>query len=164
MFPIALKSRLIIISRLFYIFAREQIYWNFRICSYCCIWFFTENVIKYICSSLLNISHKTIKGEVWLIMDGKSLKTRIFNDRKEAQDFLENLPNEYEIIQRATLRKAIQELETSDCVNEIMVIYMRCNKGNEKIFSMKSKRRTTNLFVWLCERSKTVGYYPPSWH
>lgn len=65
-------------------------------------------------------------------MDGKILETRIFNDRKEAQDFLENLPNEYKIIQRATLRKAIQELETSDCVNEIIVIYMRCNKGNEK--------------------------------
>ena len=67
-------------------------------------------------------------------MDGKSSKTRIFNDRKEAQDFLENLPNEYEIIQRETLKKAIEELETSDCVNEIMVIYMRCNKKNEKNF------------------------------
>ena len=67
-------------------------------------------------------------------MDGKILETRIFNDRKEAQDFLENLPNEYEIIQRATLKKAIQEIETSDCVNEIMVIYISYNKGNEKNF------------------------------
>lgn len=76
---------------------------------------------------------------------GKSMKTYIFNDRDRARIFLEDLLNEYAIIQPETLKNAIEAVRTSIFVDEIIVIYMKCNDEKEKNFFYEIKETDHRL-------------------
>lgn len=69
-----------------------------------------------------------------MVNDGKCMKSHIFHNRDQAQEFFKSILKECKVKNPENLEKALEISRIEVALNEVIVICMNCNTDKEKEF------------------------------
>lgn len=69
-----------------------------------------------------------------MIKDGKCMKSHIFHNRIQAEEFFKGILKECKVKNSENVKKAIEVVRTEVTLDEVIIICMSCNTDQEKEF------------------------------